>query len=338
MGWGAEFWVWRERNSCPPRAIDIVVDIQSAWLEPMGVTYSDETDYPRLTKAVQWLIAINVAIYFLQLTVVGSSNMLPALGFQARDLSSAWWTIVTYMFVHGGLWHLALNMYTLYIFGPRVEHAWSSGEFTRYYILCGLGGWFFHLLFARESLLIGASAAVLGVTLAYAMRWPDDEVYLFGVVPLKVKWMMLLLVVMNLVGGMAESGGGVAYLAHLGGLVAGWLYLRTSSGAAGGGLDKFKQRVSPIPDLPDETPRAIPRSLPRAREKGNEIDEIIARSTAAVARRPVTQGPPVGVKGGKRMSDLDLVLDKISQEGLQSLTTDEKRLLEEMSRELRGGG
>ena len=301
----------------------------------MAVTFADDTDYPRLTKAVQWLIAINVAIYFLQLTVVGSQNMLPALGFEARDLSRSWWTIVTYMFVHGGFWHIALNMYTLYMFGPRVEHAWSAGEFTRYYILCGLGGWFVHLLFARDSLLMGASAAVLGVTLAYATRWPDEEIYLFGVVPLKVKWMVAILVGMNIIGGMADSSGGVAYLAHLGGLAAGWLYLRTSSGGgASTGVDKLKARVSLSPDVPDETPRAIPRSLPRAREKGNEIDEIIARSSAAVARRPVAP-PPVAVKGAKRMSDLDLVLDKISQHGLESLTMEEKRLLEEMSRELR---
>jgi membrane associated rhomboid family serine protease len=302
----------------------------------MAVSFSDDTDYPRLTKAVQWLIAINVAIYFLQLTVVGSQNMLPALGFEARDLSSAWWTIVTYMFVHGGFMHLALNMYTLYVFGPRVEHAWSPGEFTRYYVLCGLGGWFFHLLFARDSLLIGASAAVLGVTLAYASRWPDDEVYLFGVVPLKVKWMVAILAFVNLVAGMMQMGGGVAYLAHLGGLAAGWLYLRTSSSASG--LDKFKQRVSQIPDVPDETPRVIPRSLPRAREKGNEIDEVIARSNAAVARRQAPQTPPLATKGAKRLSDLDLVLDKISKEGIESLTSDERRMLEEMSKELRNDG
>jgi len=302
----------------------------------MGVTFTDDTDYPRLTKAVQWLIAINVAIYFLQLTVVGAQNMQPALGFSADNLSRSWWTIGTYMFVHGGFWHLALNMYTLYIFGPRVEHAWSAGEFTRFYLLCGLGGWFFHLLFvSRSSLLIGASAAVLGVTLAYATRWPDDEVFLFGVIPLKVKWMVAILVVMNLVGGMAGGGnqGGVAYLAHLGGLAAGWLYLRTSSASAG--LDRFKQRVAATPDIPDDTRRVVPRSSPRAREKGNEIDEIIARSNAAVSRRPAPQPPAVSTKGPKRMSDLDLVLDKISQQGIDSLTSDEKRLLEEMSRELR---
>mgnify|MGYP002139672534 CR=1 FL=1 len=104
---------------------------------------------------------------------------------------------------------------------------------------------------------------VLGVTLAYATRWPDDEVLLFGVVPLKVKWMVMLMIALNLIGGMAEGqGGGTAYLAHLGGLAAGWLYLRTASGS--GGIDRFKQRVTPATDIPDETPRAIPRSMPRA--------------------------------------------------------------------------
>src|SRR6185436_18234514 len=112
----------------------------------------DDPESPRLTRAVQWLIAINVAIYFLQITIVGADNMQSALGFSSRNLSSAWWTVLTYMFVHGGFWHLALNMYTLWVFGPKLEQAWSPGEFFRYYILCGLGGWFFHLLFARDGL------------------------------------------------------------------------------------------------------------------------------------------------------------------------------------------
>lgn len=247
----------------------------------MGVTYTDDTDYPRLTKAVQWLIAINVAIYFLQLTVVGSQNMLPALGFEADNLSRAWWTIVTYMFVHGGFWHLALNMYTLYLFGPRVEHAWSAGEFTRFYLLCGLGGWFLHLLFARDSLLIGASAAVLGVTLAYATRWPDDEVFLFGVVPIKVKWMVAGLVVINIIGGMAERHGGVAYLAHLGGLAAGWLYLRSSTGEA---AREWSGSASACRRLPTFlTKRRVP-SLARYRGPGSEGTRLTRSSPGATRR------------------------------------------------------
>ena len=300
----------------------------------MSYPIADEAEAPRLTRAVQWLIAINIAIYFLQLTVVGATNMQVALGFDAKHLSTAWWTVVSYMFVHGGFWHLALNIYTLYLFGPRVEHAWSPGEFTRYYVLCGLGGWFFFLLFSRDALLIGASAAVLGVMLAYAMRWPDDEVYLFGVVPLKVKWLVAMLVVVNLVSGIAggDQGSGVAYLAHIGGLATGWIYLRSTSSA---GIDRLRHRISQVPDVPDETPRAIPRSLPRTREKGNEIDEIITRSNAATARRPIGAQPSSVRTSRRDTSDLDLVLDKISKVGIESLTSDERRLLEEMSKELR---
>ncbi len=303
----------------------------------MALSFSDELEPPRLTRAVQWLIAINVAIYFLQLTVVGERNMLPALGFQADDLSHSWWTIVTYMFVHQGFWHLALNLYTLYIFGPRVEHAWSAGEFTKFYIVSGLGGWLFHLIFARDSLLVGASAAIYGVTLAYATNWPDDEVLLFGVLPIKVKWLVALLVGVNLIGGMAAAGpgSGVAYLAHLGGLAAAALYLR--SAGTGASLDRLKQHVSSIPDHPDEPQRAVPRST-RSREQRGGIDEIVARSNAAVSRAEQQQQPtppPVRADVATRSGDLDAVLDKISQHGIDSLTSGERRLLEDMSRELR---
>ena len=93
----------------------------------------DDTDSPRITHAVQWLIAINVAIYFLQLTVVRPEDVQQTLGFEVHDLGRSWWTIATYMFVHGGFWHLALNMYTLYLFGPRIERAWRTAWST--------GGW-----------------------------------------------------------------------------------------------------------------------------------------------------------------------------------------------------
>jgi hypothetical protein len=130
------------------------------------------------------------------------------------------------------------------------------------------------------------------------------------------------------------AGGGIAYLSHLGGLAAGWLYLRSAS--TGARIDRIKQRVSPAPDLPDETPRAVPRSMPRAREKGSDIDEIVARSNAAVSRRPAPDLTPQN-KARHTPSDLDIVLDKISQHGIDSLTSVERRLLEEWSRELRRG-
>lgn len=301
----------------------------------MAYSPADELEPPRLTPAVQALIAINVAIYFLQLTVVQAADVQRALGFEMRDLGRSWWTIGTYMFVHGGFWHLALNLYTLFLFGPRVERAWSAGEFTRYYVLCGLGGWLAHLMFVREGLLIGASAAVFGVMLAYAVRWPDVEVYLFGVLPLKVKWLVAILVATNLVQGLSPGAGdGTAYLAHLGGLVTGWVYLKATHTFASDGL---KASVAAAPDVSDDLPRAVPRSLPRVREKLQEIDEIIARSKTAVAKRVAAVPPaPKPLVSPTVRAELDHVLDKISRDGLDSLSVDERRLLEEMSKRLRG--
>ena len=301
-----------------------------------------EHDAPRITPAVQWLIAINVAIYFLQLTLVGPT-MQQFLGFQLSDLPGSLWTVVTYMFVHGGFWHVTLNMYTLWVFGPRVEHEWGAAAFTRFYIWCGLGGWLFHLLFGPAAPLVGASAAVYGVMLAYAMRWPDDELMLFGVIPLRVKWFVAMLVVGSLIQGMGltidgpngESGGpGIAYLAHLGGFAFAWLYLRTPSSQS---LDRLKQRIAQVPDVTDETPRAVPRSLPRSRdrERESEVDEIVAKSKAVLTKRPAAPAASQPRQPGQPPSALDAVLDKISRTGIESLTPDERKLLDEASRKLR---
>jgi uncharacterized membrane protein len=117
----------------------------------------------------------------------------------------------------------------------------------------------------------------------------------------------------------------------LGGLAAGWVYLRSSTSAS---ISRFRQRVSQLPDLPDETPRALPRTLPRARERGREIDDIVARSNAALGRR-TAPATPLATKDARRLTDLNDVLDKISEQGIDSLTSAERRLLEEMSKELR---
>ena len=299
----------------------------------MSYAFADEQDPPRITPAVKWLIGANVLVMFLQLTIVGPAQMQSWLGFQLSDLQGSWWKIFTYMFVHTGLLHLAANMYMLWLFGPRVENVWTPGGFTRYYIWCGLGGWLFHLLVSRSGLLVGASGAVYGVMLAYAIRWPDDELLVFGIIPMKVKWLVATFVVLDLVWGILSLGahGGTAYFAHLGGLAFGWLYLRTPSAQS---IDRLRHRVSQLPDVQDETPRAIPRSMPRTRERGNEIDEIVAKSKAVVTKRQPSVPTPVKTRG-KRADALNLVLDKISEQGLDSLTSDERRLLEEMSRQLR---
>lgn len=302
---------------------------------PSPFSLTDESDAPRVTPAVQWLIGINVVMFFLELTI-SPTGFVNTLGFRTQNLTSAWWTVVTYMFVHAKFLILAFNMAVLFFFGPRVERAWGAAPFVRYYLLCGLGGWLGYLMLAGQSTLVGASAAIYGVVLAYAVRWPDDEVYVFFAVPVKIKWLVAILVVASLVLGLtqSESNNAVAQFAQLGGFVIGWLYLHSPTS---GSIRRLRQRVSQVPDVPDETPRAIPRTgpAPRARER-HDIDEIVARSKAAVVKRP--PAPPQAARVSSRKSkteELDIVLDKINRQGMESLTAEERRLLDEASRRLR---
>ena len=292
---------------------------------------------PRIGAAVAWLLGINIALYFLQVTVVSPSDMYAVLGFHTRDLgnlSRAWWTIGTYMFVHGGFWHLALNMYTLWLFGPRVEAVWTPGEFTRFYLFCGLGGWFLYLFVPGDGVLIGASAAVMGVMLAYATLWPHEVVYLFGVVPMTVRWLMVLAVVTNIVGGMTSSPeSGIAYLAHLGGLGAAYLYLRTSAAMS---LQKLRRHVEPVPDVPEEDlPRAVPKS--HRPPRSHDADDAVARSKAMTSRRTSTarQKPTDVAPVETDATMLNRVLDKISEQGIASLTLEERQLLDDASKRRR---
>jgi membrane associated rhomboid family serine protease len=300
-----------------------------------------EHEAPRLTRAVQALIAANVAILFLQWTVVTDADVFAVLGLQNGDLQRTLVSSWTYMFAHYGLAHLAVNMYVLLAFGPRLESAMGTRAFTLYYLWCGLGGAVTHMLFVRTGILIGSSAAVFGVLFAYAQHWPNDEVALFGVVPVRTWTMLVLFTIVTLGLGMLDAGdvaGGdrIVYLAHLGGLAFGWLYFRTPPAAS---IERLRQRISPAPDYQDEAPpRAIPRTLPRQRAQRDEVDEIVAKSKALAAQQRPTRVviTPVRTALEAHAAELDRVLDKISSKGLASLTSDEHALLDATARRLRG--
>lgn len=292
----------------------------------------EQQEHPNLTPGVQALIAINVAVMFLQLTLVKFADVSAALGFDSSALPGHWWTGITYMFVHAGPLHLLANMYALYLFGPRLEHGWGYRKLVWFYLLCGLGGVAFEMLFIRTGRVFGASAGVFGVMTAYAMQWPEDEVYLAFVVPVRARTLVVGMFVFNLVLGIAGVPGedvNLAYFAHLGGAIAAYIYIRMASSA---GMDQVRQRVANLPDA-DEPPRAIPRNLPR-RERGDEVDDIVAKSKAIAAKRVTTLGPS-SRRREARAEELNRVLDKISQHGIESLTTDERKVLEEMSKRLR---
>ena len=264
---------------------------------------TSESEPFRLTPAVQALIAINLVVMLAQ-TAVGYPDMRAWLGFDTATFSTRWWTPITYMFVHAGLTPLLLNAYVLSLFGPRVEHQWATSEssesrttrssaarkFAGFFILCGLGGVAFQLVFFRSGSLAGASAAVFGVMTAYAMQWPDDEVMFLFVFPVRARALVVGLLTFDIVMGVAGANGtsGVAgtnitYFAHLGGVLAAYAYMRMA--ASSPSIDQVRQRVANIPEA-DEPPRAIPRNPPR-RERADEVDDIVAKSKAMIAKRVV---------------------------------------------------
>ncbi|HEY1951323.1 MAG TPA: rhomboid family intramembrane serine protease [Gemmatimonadaceae bacterium] len=292
----------------------------------------DAPQSPRMTRAVQWLLALNIGIYFLQLTLFGSDAVYSALALDPARFPADWWTVGTYMFVHAWLAHLAFNMFTLWMFGPRLEQEWGTSAFVKLYLWSGIGGAIAHLLFAQHSSVIGASGAISGVLVAYALRWPDEEVYLFGVIPMRSRWLVAALLAMNIIFALSPSSR-IDWTAHIGGMAFGWIFLKLYSV---GGINRVRGWVSAVPDDSEDMPRAVPRGRAPVRDRTREADEAVTRSNAVVLRqsKPI-QHVPKQENPKEYAARVNRVLDKISQHGIESLTRDERRLLEEMSRKLR---
>ena len=176
-----------------------------------------------MTRWVQRLLIANVAMYFVQQTmpsVTDSLMFVPVLAL-ARP-----WSIITYMFLHGSITHILFNMIGLFFFGPRVEQRLGASRFLWLYFLSGISGALLHLWLAPHSPIIGASAAIYGVVLAFARFWPTDKIYIWGILPLEARWLVGITIVMAIYSGLNGSTGGVADFAHLGGYVGAYLYLR----------------------------------------------------------------------------------------------------------------
>jgi membrane associated rhomboid family serine protease len=292
----------------------------------------DTSDSPRVTRAVQWLLALNIGVYFLQLTLFGSDAIYSALALDPARFPADWWTVLSYMFVHAWLAHLAFNMFTLWMFGPRLEHEWGTRTFVWFYLCSGIGGAVAHLIFAPHTAVIGASGAISGVLVAYALRWPDEEVYLFGVIPMRSRWLVVALLAMNIIFALSPSSR-IDWTAHVGGMAFGWIFLKLYSV---GGINRVRGWVSAVPDETEDMPRAVPRNRSPMRDRAGGVDEVIERSNAVVLResKPI-QHVPKQDSPKEYAAKVNRVLDKISQFGIESLTRDERRLLEEMSRKLR---
>jgi membrane associated rhomboid family serine protease len=242
-----------------------------------------------MTAWVLRLLIANVAVFFLQQTVRTLSD---ALVFVPAYVFVRPWTLITYMFLHGGLGHLFFNMLSLYIFGPRVEERLGSNRFIGMYVLCGITGALLSLAFAPRAAILGASGAVFGVMFAYAKFWPTDKIFIWGVFPVEVRVLVAIMAVLALYSGYRGSQGGVADFAHLGGFVGAWLYLMYLDRAAG--TRKFKTKT---------VSKAADTTLANWRKVDPQRVHEVNRD------------------------ELNRILDKINRSGLTSLTPQERLFL-----------
>src|SRR4051812_35546283 len=184
----------------------------------------------RITPWVGRIIIANAVVLLLLMTLFTSADLFQALQFSPRTALTRPWTFVSYMFVHAGLLHLLGNMLMLFVFGTAVESRMGSRNFLLYYLFCGVGAAVFSLLLATVLPVggfVGASGAVLGVAVAFAMFWPDAELIVFPIpMPIKARPLVIGLVVVDVLASRLWPNDGVAPLAPVGGALFGSLFFR----------------------------------------------------------------------------------------------------------------
>ncbi len=253
------------------------------------------------TDVVKFLILTNVTIFAAQMILgmdqffIENFSLIPKEFFRGHV-----WTLVTYMFLHGSFSHILFNMIALWMFGSMLERVWGSKEFLKYYLITGLGGGLCYALFNMDSYVptVGASGAIYGLLLAYAVLFPNNIIYIWFVIPVKAKYFAIIFGVIEFLASF-NVGSGVAHLAHLGGMVMGFAYLKWGSlrySAPGARMREWKKKL-------DDS----------AREREEQNIEDVRR-------------------------EVDDLLDKINKVGMDGLTKAEQQRLEKASKFLRDKG
>ena len=185
-----------------------------------------------ITRTVKALIAVNVGVFLLQILshLLGSNVVDLYFGLVPIRVTNELmlWQLVTYMFLHGGFFHIFFNMLTLFMFGNELERYWGTPRFLNYYFITGIGAGVCSWIVAPHSysVVIGASGAIYGLLLAYGVTYPNRIVYVNFLLPIKVKWLVIIMGAMAFVSSIGGAESGVANIAHLGGMVIGYVVLK----------------------------------------------------------------------------------------------------------------
>ena len=188
---------------------------------------------PRLfTDAIKLLVSINFLVFLLQ-HISGQERILFQLfGMVPKNTWSQLmvWQPFTYLFFHGGIWHVLINMFVLWMFGSELETVWGKKEFLKYYFITGIGSGLVTIFFSLNSLIpvVGASGAVYGILLAYGLTFPNRYVYLYFLIPVKVKFFVIVIGVIAFFSSIGAGSSGVSHLTHLSGMLIGLGYLKSN--------------------------------------------------------------------------------------------------------------
>jgi len=281
------------------------------------------------------LLIINAVVFILQ-TMLGNLSfdgvpgwyivnrwfaLNPLSGIDAAGQSYNFqiWQLITYQFMHGGFGHIFFNMLVLWMFGIEIENMWGSKKFLTFYLLCGVVAGIFHLIVSPlfdlpPAVTIGASGAIYGVMIAFALFFPDRLIYLYFFIPIKAKYLITFAVILEIM--LVDSAGSsIAHLAHLGGAFAAFIFIM---------LDKdsyiaLKRILNWNINLNNPFSKM---ENPFKKEKANVEEAKFYEIKEKKKDNEVTQ------------KDIDKILDKISESGYQNLTAEEKKILFEASKKI----
>ncbi len=257
-------------------------------------------------------------------------------GGQLIELSFYPWQIVTYMFLHGGFFHLLLNMFALWMFGAELENIWGQNRFLAYYMLCGIGAGICNLLiaplFTTVGPTVGASGAIYGILVAFGYLFPDRNIYIYGILPVKAKYLVIFYMLLEVFSVAGGTDSGIAHFAHLGGGVIGLIYLlvfyRKSSSDFFGNSDILKNKFSSYYSSKN---RSDSQSLIKTKARKNEdIADAEFQEIKVTDYKKEMENQERSAQ-----EKIDAILDKLSEGGYQNLTPEEKRILFQESKKLR---
>ena len=185
-----------------------------------------------MPTGVKLLLILNTIIFFMvEISGMQFELFYSNFGLVPAKVWSSYmiWQPITYLFLHGGFIHLLFNMFVLWMFGKDLEYNWGTFPFLKYYFACGIGAGIATSILGWSSFIpvIGASGAVYGLLLAYGLTYPNRLVYLYGIFPIKVKFMVIGMGVIAFFASMTSTNSTVSHITHIAGMAVGFIYLQS---------------------------------------------------------------------------------------------------------------